>query len=143
MNRKPFVLLAHGSRKAEWTQPVRDLVERVRQQTGREDLVLCFLQHAEPSLSSALDQAAAEGARTIRVLPLLLASAGHVQKDVAPLLEQFARRKQIDVQLLPALGELPELADMLADVLDRLGSPPLPPPPAGGTLPGPGERNCP
>jgi sirohydrochlorin cobaltochelatase len=121
MNREVFVLLAHGSRKTEWTQPIRDLAEKVRQLTGREDLVLCFLQHAQPDLSAALDQVAADGAETIRVLPLLLASAGHVQKDVAPLLEQFARRRKIEVQLLPALGELPELAEMLADVLDRLG----------------------
>lgn len=94
-----FVLIAHGSRDPAWAAP---LVHLARSVGAR----LAFVEMGAPSLDEAVTQALAEGARTVRVLPLFMAVGHHVKRDIpAQVAALRAAHPDSSIELLPSLGE--------------------------------------
>jgi sirohydrochlorin cobaltochelatase len=81
-----ILLVGHGSREDAGNQEIRDFVAqwRARQPAWRIDV--CFIEFAAPSLHDGL-LAAAQGARRVLVLPLILNAAGHVKMEIPEAIE--------------------------------------------------------
>lgn len=110
-----LVLFAHGARDPEWAEPFRAIAVRVA--ASRKDLAvrLAFLELQAPSLADAISELAAAGHCNIHIAPLFMAQGGHLKKDVPVLLAEIGRQQPaLTIELLPAIGDVPDLRDAIA-----------------------------
>ncbi len=110
-----ILLLAHGSSDRRWCEtfetlagPTLDALPEAR---------IAYMELAEPSLESQIEQAAADGITDIRVVPLFLAAGRHLRRDVPAMLEALEARLDVKVALLPPIGENPRLAHALKEIV--------------------------
>jgi sirohydrochlorin cobaltochelatase len=110
-----IVLFAHGSRDPEWSRPFESIAERL----SKKFLVrVAYLELMRPSLGEAVAALAAEGAKTIRVVPLFLGPGGHVKDDL-PRLVAAARagHSQVEIALEKPIGEQPKVIEAIAEAI--------------------------
>jgi len=117
-----LILVAHGSRREASNQEIRELTAALAVKAGdRFERVSCaFLELAEPSIPDAIEQALADGAGEIVVLPYFLSAGRHVAEDIPGLVEG-KRREHPDAQirLAPYLGEAPGVVDLLLTIAGK------------------------
>lgn len=75
-----LLLVAHGTSDAEGVASLQSLTSRVRARFA-DEVELAFIDHAAPSVSSALLRLAGAG-EPVLVVPLLLSAASHSKGDV-------------------------------------------------------------
>ena len=109
-----LILIAHGSHDPRWRAPMERLADTLRSDLGADRVRLAFMECTPPTLMDAATEAAAIGAARSRVLPLFLAGGGHVDHDIPPLVEEVrARFPDINVELLPPIGEHPRFVELM------------------------------
>jgi sirohydrochlorin cobaltochelatase len=113
-----IVLLGHGSRDPEWSQPFEKIAVSVGKRLPAVAVALAYLEHG-PSLEEAVTALAAKGALSIRVVPLFLGTGGHVKEDLPKLVAQ-AKRPEIQVILDKPIGEQPEVVEAIAAAISSL-----------------------
>lgn len=120
-----LILIAHGSRDPRWRASVDRMTAAVAGELGDGRVALAYMDLTPPTLMDVASEAARAGVRRVLVLPLFLADEGHVERDVEPLVEQVRNAwRTLEVELLPALGQQPEIRDALARIAERTeGSP--------------------
>lgn len=110
-----LVLFAHGARDPEWAEPFRAIAARVSALRGDLEVRLAFLEFQQPALPDAIGRLVAGGHRGIRIAPLFMAQGGHLKHDVPKLLEGIrASHPGLELELLPAIGDVPELREAIA-----------------------------
>lgn len=107
-----LVLLGHGSRDPEWSQPFEKIAVSVGKRLPAVAVALAYLEHG-PSLEEAVAALTAKGALSIRVVPLFLGTGAHVKEDLPKLVAQ-AKRPEIDLVLDKPIGEQPEMIEAVA-----------------------------
>jgi sirohydrochlorin ferrochelatase len=113
-----LLAVAHGSRDPAAKECVLSLTGRVARLANGTRVEAAFVQHEEPSLTTALAGAAAEaGADGAVVVPLLLSSGYHLSYDIG------AAARAAGVPVAGPLGPDPRLVTALADRLDEAGVP--------------------
>jgi sirohydrochlorin ferrochelatase len=111
---RPVLLgVAHGSRDPAAQEAVGALIGRVALLAPELDVRVAFVQHAEPSLASALAVAGPD----VVVVPLLLSSGYHLAVDISGAATAAGAR------LAAALGPHRSLTTALADHLAAAGAP--------------------
>lgn len=113
-----LVLFAHGARDPEWAEPFRAIAARVA--ATRPDLAvkLAFLEFQAPALADAITELVAAGHQRIRIAPLFMAQGGHLKNDVPKLLDGIrGSHPSLQLELLPAIGDVAELRGAIADWL--------------------------
>lgn len=112
-----IVLLAHGSRDARWREPVEAVARRVAERAPAALVRCAYLELSQPDLRSAMADLVAAGVSSLRVVPLFLGMGKHLREDLPRLLEELrALHPQVPVELARAVGEEPEVLDLLARV---------------------------
>ena len=110
-----LILFAHGARDPEWALPFRDIAARVAAARPELSVKLAFLEFQTPALADAVSELVAGGHGAIHVAPLFMAQGGHLKRDVPELLEQMrGRHPGLDIELLPAIGDVPGLRAAIA-----------------------------
>jgi sirohydrochlorin cobaltochelatase len=110
-----LVLFAHGARDPEWAEPFRDIAKRVAATRADLAVKLAFLEFQTPTLADAITELVTAGHQRIRIAPLFMAQGGHLKKDVPILLDDIrARHPALQLELLPAIGDVAELRDAIA-----------------------------
>jgi sirohydrochlorin cobaltochelatase len=110
-----IILLAHGSRDLRWRAPVEAVARRVAELEPSALVRCAYLELSQPDLHAATAELVAAGAATIRVLPLFLGMGKHLREDLPRLLEELrTRHPQVAVELARAVGEEPQVVDLLA-----------------------------
>jgi sirohydrochlorin cobaltochelatase len=110
-----IVLFGHGSRDPLWRLPIESVAERIRQQQPDVPVRCAYLELTEPDLQTATDDLAARGVRALRILPMFLGVGRHAREDLPALVDAVrARHPDLRVELRRAVGEEPELLDLLA-----------------------------
>ncbi|MGE4110326.1 MAG: sirohydrochlorin chelatase [Burkholderiales bacterium] len=110
-----LILFAHGARDLEWALPFRDIATRVAAARPDLSVKLAFLEFQPPALGDAISGLVADGHRAIHVAPLFMAQGGHLKHDVPELLATIrARHPALRLELLPAIGDVPELRVAIA-----------------------------
>lgn len=96
---------------------MRELAGRLSARKKDLDVRGAFLSLSEPDLSQAVQAAADQGSREIRILPLFLFSGKHVLGDIPEQVEALrARHPDLTLTLLPAIGRDDGFADFLLQV---------------------------
>lgn len=110
-----IILFAHGARDPEWARPLQRLRDAVLARSPEAEVRLAFLEFMSPTLAEAIDALAAAACRRVRVVPVFLAQGGHVRRDVPQILAAAAERyPALRIELLPVLGEAPEVIEAMA-----------------------------
>jgi len=120
MSDDAIILFAHGARDPEWAAPFTAIQRRL--QAARPDaLVLAaFQEFMAPTLAAAVAQSAAQGAQRVVVVPLFIGQGSHVKRDLPLLVEQERERHpQLRLQVLPAVGDAPEILQAITDWIVR------------------------
>ena len=81
-----ILIVGHGSREESGNQEIRDFIAQWRARQPGCRIEVCFIEFASPSLHDGLG-AAAQGARRVLVLPLILNAAGHVKMEIPEAIE--------------------------------------------------------
>ncbi len=110
-----IVLLAHGSRDVRWRAPVEAVARQVADLDPAVQVRCAYLELSQPDLRTATAELVAGGATAVRVVPLFLGMGKHLREDLPRLLEELrALHPQVPVNLARAVGEEPEMLDLLA-----------------------------
>ena len=123
MSDEAIILFAHGARDPEWAAPF-GIIQRQLQAARPDTLVeLAFQDFMTPTLDAAVAQSAAQGAKRIVLVPLFMAQGGHLKQDL-PLLVGKIREQhpQIELQVMPAIGDAPEILQAISDWVLRSAS---------------------
>jgi len=115
---RALLLVAHGSRRTESNEEVRDLTEQLRGRAGGRFgwVGHAFLELAQPSIPEAVAEAAVAGAREVLVLPYFLAAGRHVVKDIPDEVAIALREHpEVSVRVAPYLGAMAGVSDLLLD----------------------------
>ena len=112
-----LILIAHGSRDPKWRAPFERLEAELRADLGNDAVRLCWMEVCAPTLADAVGAAAACGAKQVKVLPLFLASGGHVDNDIPPLVDAARdAHPNIAFHLLPPVGMHAQFAVLLKEI---------------------------
>jgi len=113
-----FVLFAHGSRDPVWRGRFERLASELSSAVGPGEVRLAYMEFTGPTLAEVVDQAAQEGVGRVVILPLFLASGGHVANDIPPqVAEARSLHPEIEILLLPPVGEDPRFAALVGEIL--------------------------
>lgn len=109
-----LVLLAHGSKNPNWLKPFEKLASDLKQDVGEDKVLLCFMEHAAPSLHQVARQLLNNGTQHFRVLPLFMATGNHLQQDIPAQIADIRRQfPELEIELLPPIGEHPLFLDLM------------------------------
>jgi len=114
------IVFAHGSRDARWREPVEAVARRITELKPGVAVACAYLELVAPDLPSAAGRLIGEGARALHVVPLFLGMGKHVREDLPRLVDELrAAHPEVAFSLAPAVGETPEVIDLLARVALR------------------------
>ncbi len=112
-----LILIAHGSRDPAWRGSLETLTESTRARLPGEEVRLAFMQFTGPTLEEVVEGGIRTGTRAFRLLPLFMASAGHVDKDIRPVVMELSRKHpQAELTLLTPVGEDPLFPGLIAQI---------------------------
>lgn len=112
-----IVLFAHGSRDPLWRAPIEAVAAHIRARQPDTPVHCAYLELCAPSLAEAAADLAAAGVRHLRVFPLFLGVGKHAREDLPQLIESLqAAHPGLEIELLPAAGENPQLIALMADI---------------------------
>ena len=90
MTAPALVALAHGSRDKRSAATIKALVAEIRQMRPDLRIEYAFLDHARPTLDTAVARLSKAGVEEIVVVPLLLSDAYHAKVDVPEAVKAVA-----------------------------------------------------
>ena len=128
-----YLVVGHGTRNRSGQEQVRAVFAQMTQLESRCSLrglpaELAFLELAEPDIPTAVERLFQAGVRQLVVVPVLLFSAGHSQKDIPDAVESAAN--QFGIRILRQCSSLcldPTIVALSAERFQRAlaGSPQL------------------
>jgi sirohydrochlorin cobaltochelatase len=123
MNSEAIILFAHGARDPEWAAPFVAVQRQLQAARPEMQVALAFQDFMMPTLEAAVAQSAARGTRRIVLVPLFMAQGGHLKQDL-PLLVGKIRQQhpQLELRVLPAIGDVPEILQAISDWVLRSAS---------------------
>jgi len=120
MSATSLIIIAHGSRRQQSNDEVRALAEQVRKQAGAgfASVNCAYLELAEPSIPSAIDQAIAAGASELHLVPYFLSAGRHVAHDIPDIIERKRLQyPEASIHLDQHLGSAPGMAQLVLDLI--------------------------
>lgn len=111
-----LIVFAHGSRRAEANEAVERVTAIAAEKGGFAIWRAAFLELAEPTLTTAVQELHAAGATRIVVTPYFLVMGVHLAEDLPRLLNEAAQAAP-GAELVAAAGldGHPALADILSE----------------------------
>ena len=114
---RALVLFANGSRDPLWHRPIQAVAQAIATQSPGTRVACAYLELSQPDLPQVVSELAAEGIGYIKVVPMFLGVGRHAREDLPQLLAQLQTQyPDLVFQLMPAVGEDPEVVSMLAAV---------------------------
>ncbi len=120
-DRRPIILLAHGSPDPDWQLAPQRIVELARalasQQHSPRRIEIAFLEHSRPRLDELVATLIADGVQEVLVVALLLSGGGrHFKVDLPRLVSDLSVQHPGFVATLhpQPLGVLPEVLEAMA-----------------------------
>jgi sirohydrochlorin cobaltochelatase len=116
MSDQAIILFAHGARDPEWAAPFGIIKQQLQAARPGMQVELAFQDFMTPTLEAAVAQSAARGARRIVLVPLFMAQGGHLKQDLPLLVGKIrGQHPQLELQLMPAIGDAPEILQAITD----------------------------
>ena len=114
---RAIVLFAHGSRDPLWHRPMQAVAERVAAQLPSTHVTCAYLELSTPSLMEAVQQLVDNGCIQVRIVPMFFGVGKHVREDLPVMLQALRdAHPAVKFEPLPAVGEHPDLLDLMAQI---------------------------
>ncbi len=112
---KTLLLVAHGSRRQESNEEIRQLCEALYELNTQYDRIEhAFLELASPSIPDGLTNAIKHGAKQIIVMPYFLAAGTHVVNDIPDIIDSVSsQHPEVSISLAPYIGLAKEMAKLI------------------------------
>ncbi|MBK7955461.1 MAG: CbiX/SirB N-terminal domain-containing protein [Candidatus Accumulibacter sp.] len=115
MPRTALILFAHGARDPQWADPLHRVCAAVREQSPEMRVELAFLEFMKPDLRACAESLVAEHFERILVMPMFIASGGHLKRDVPLLLEELRKHHpRTCFAVAAAIGEAEPVVQAMA-----------------------------
>lgn len=115
-----LILFAHGSRDPAWGASLHALARELAAQDPTLQVRCAFLELQAPDLASVVAELAPQ-VQHLWVCPVFWAANGHVRRDLPALLDEARRaHPRLQLELLPALSDLPGMLPFLAATLAKM-----------------------
>ncbi|RKX61178.1 MAG: hypothetical protein DRP29_01135 [Thermodesulfobacteriota bacterium] len=117
-----IVIVAHGSPResANKLSALINLLAKILNKS-LEDIRLCFLQFAKPSLEDVLNELISCSPETIIVHPLFLSDGYHVTYDIPNIIKKFKEKyPKIEILYTKPLGIHEKLAEVIKDRIEEI-----------------------
>ena len=104
---KAFLLLAHGSRRAQSNEEVQKLADcfGVQNQDEYPIVLAGFMELAEPTIPMIVEEAISAGATHLVILPYFLAAGTHVVDDIPSLVQtSLMDYPEVSYEILSHIG---------------------------------------
>jgi sirohydrochlorin ferrochelatase len=112
------LLIAHGSRRQEANDDLRQLAEILRAKSLYPIIETAYLELAAPDIPTGGAQCVAKGAARVKMFPYFLSAGAHVSTDLERFRLELAERfRHVVFELCPHLGVHPLMVEI---VLERL-----------------------
>lgn len=112
---KGIVLFGHGSRNPDWAQPFHAICRAIHAQAPQTPVALAFLEAMRPTLSEAIDTLVASGVTVIEIVPIFLATGGHIAKDLPQLAaDAMESHPGVAIVIAAPAGESARVIDAMA-----------------------------
>jgi len=113
--RRVYLLVDHGSRRAEANAQVELAAEALRRRVDAPVRV-AHLEIAPPDLGTGIDDCVKAGAEEIVVLPYFLGPGRHSQRDIpAQTRDAAARHPGVEIRIADPLGPHEKLVEVLLE----------------------------
>ena len=99
-----ILVVGHGTRNPSGQRQLLDLVAQMQHKAPAIKIVGCFLELAEPSIDSAVEQLYEQGVRELLIVPVLLFTAAHALHDIPDAVSLAAAR--FGIRILGQTGAL-------------------------------------
>lgn len=110
--KRALIVFGHGSRDPLWAETLVALSGRVRDAVPGVDVETAYLEFMSPTLAQCVDALWRRGCRDVAVLPVFVGEGAHLRQELPQLVERArSGREGLAIQLLPAIGDLPEVQD--------------------------------
>jgi sirohydrochlorin cobaltochelatase len=110
MTQVPLILFAHGARDPRWAEPFEAIRGTLQASNPGRRVELAYLELMSPSLVEAATRMHADGVRHACIVPLFLATGGHLRRDLPKMVETLADTlPDFTLDVRPPLGESPEM----------------------------------
>jgi sirohydrochlorin cobaltochelatase len=116
-NKNCLVLIAHGSRNANWTAPFEKLVTDLKSEVGENRVYLAYMEHSNPTLFDIAAEIVQAGIYHFRLLPLFMSSGNHLVQDLPQQVEEAQSQfPGLKIMLLPPIGQQPSFFEFLRTI---------------------------
>lgn len=113
-----LILVAHGSRDPAWRSSLHAVAEAVESRLAGGKVGVAFMQFDGPTLPEVVEKAINKGEDHLKLFPMFMASAGHVDKDIKPLVAELAQAHPgVQLDLLTPVGETPLFPGLIATIV--------------------------
>lgn len=114
--RTSVIVLSHGSKVASGNEGLFKIANMLKVMNKWDSVEAGFLQLARPGLEEVIENVVNKGAKRVVIIPLLLFSGNHVEKDI-PFEIEKQRKKYPDVEFLYSknLGPDERIAQIATD----------------------------
>lgn len=112
---KSLLVVAHGSRRPESNDEVRDLVKKMASMDHEfKEIKAAFLELADPLIPDGIRLLITNGAREVIVMPYFLSAGRHVTKDI-PADVKIVQDEYPDIKIViaPYLGVSDKIIEIL------------------------------
>lgn len=123
------LLIAHGSRRPEANDDLRQLAELVRTRSVYQIVEIGYLELAEPTIPQAARACVDRNVKSVLMLPYFLSAGEHVGGDLERFRKELSEEfPDVAFVLCPPLGLHPLIVDIVLDRLEQGGdrNPPQP-----------------
>jgi sirohydrochlorin cobaltochelatase len=118
MSSGAIILFAHGAREPGWATPFERVRDTLRSEGTRVELA--YLEIMKPSLEDAARVLAAEGLKTVTVVPMFLAQGKHLKHQLPEMVAALRRdHASTEFRVTPALGDAPEILSAITAWVKR------------------------
>lgn len=115
-----LILVAHGSRDPLWRGSLHALSDAVSARLQGGEVRVAFMQFDGPTLPEVVEDGIRSGKSSFRLLPLFMASAGHVDKDIKPLVAELARsHPDVELTLMTPVGEDELFPSLIVEIISE------------------------
>ena len=118
---KYLLLVAHGSRRQESNEEVRELAQSLDSRSSDFDEVgAAFLEIAEPLIPDGIVKAIEKGATEVVVFPYFLSAGRHVVEDVPADVDSVKEKyPDVKINIAPYLGESSKLLGVILEMANK------------------------
>ncbi|MCW8986580.1 MAG: CbiX/SirB N-terminal domain-containing protein [Gammaproteobacteria bacterium] len=113
---KSLLLIAHGSRRSQSNEEVKELAEKLKEQCADEYNIIhaAFLELADPLIPDGIKMCVDDGASSVTVLPYFLNSGRHVIEDIPNIVNDTKQNyPDINIKISSHLGASALMMDLL------------------------------